>query len=235
MRLFGSGAIRAFAFLILSTSLASVASAQTTQKKQNWTTTVAVRADGTHVLGNPNAKVKLDEFVSYTCPHCATFDKQADAPLRLAYVQPGKVSVRVVHLIRDPIDLTAAMLTNCGDSAGFFKRHQAFMHSQDKWLKKAKDASDAQRTRWTSGDLAARLRAIASDVGFYELMAPRGFTRATVDRCLADKDMGQRIAAQSAEAIKFGVTGTPSFAIDGALLDSVHDWPSLNTAIKSRI
>lgn len=235
MRFFGSGALRAFAILCLTASLAGTAAAQTRPQKQNWTATVSTRADGTHVLGNPNAKVKLDEYVSYTCPHCADFEKTADAPMRLAYVQPGKLSVRIVHLVRDPIDLTVAMLTNCGDPAGFFRRHQTFLHAQDKWLKKAEGASEAQRSRWTSGDMTTRLRAIASDFGFYDLMAPRGFTRAAVDRCLADKDMGKRIAAQSAEARKLGVPGTPSFAIDGALLDSVHDWPSLDTAIKSRL
>lgn len=235
MRFFGSGAFRAASFLVLSASLASVAHAQTAPKKQNWTATVNVRADGTHVLGNPNAKVKLDEFVSYTCPHCATFEKDADAPLRLSYVQPGKLSVRVVHLVRDPIDMTVAMLTNCGDPAGFFRRHQVFMHAQDKWLPKTRGASDAQRSRWTSGEVSARFRAIASDFGFYELMAPRGFSRTAVDRCLADKELGQRIAAQSAEARKLGVPGTPSFAIDGTLLESVHDWTSLDAEIKSRL
>lgn len=232
MRLPRLTALRAFAFVLLSASLAGTAPAET--PKKNWLTTVTVKGDGTHVLGNPDAKVKLDEFVSYTCPHCAAFEKKADAPLRLAYVQPGKLSVRVVHLVRDPIDLTVAMLTNCGEPAGFFKRHQTFLHTQDKWLPKMGTASEAQRSRWTSGDMAARFRAIASDFGFYELMAPRGFSRAAIDRCLADKNLGQRIAAQSAQARELDVPGTPSFAIGGALLDSVHDWPALETAIKAR-
>src|SRR5690606_26378810 len=127
-----------------------------------WLATVAVGADGTHVLGNPDATVKLDEFISYTCPHCANFEKQAEAPIRLAYVMPGKLSVRIVHLIRDPVDLTVAMLTNCGDPAGFFLRHQIFLQSQDKWLARMDGMTDAQRQRWTSGDLPARMRAIAS-------------------------------------------------------------------------
>lgn len=227
-------ALRACAFVLLSASVASVAQAQTAAKK-NWTATVTVQPDGTHVLGNPQAKVKLDEFVSYTCPHCATFEKKADAPLRIAYVQPGKLSVRVVHLVRDPIDMTVAMLTNCGSPAGFFKRHQTFMHTQDIWLRKAEGASEGQRSRWTSGDMAARLRAIASDFGFYALMEPRGFSRAAVDRCLADTAMSKRIAGQSAEARKLDVPGTPSFAIGGVLLESVHDWPTLESAIKEQL
>ncbi len=235
MRFSGLAALRAAAFVALSASLASITPAAAAEKKANWTATVTVQPDGTHVLGNPKAKVKLDEFVSYTCSHCANFEKQADATLRLAYVQPGKLSVRVVHLVRDPVDMTVAMLTNCGDPAGFFKRHSIFLHAQDKWLPQMRNATEAQRTRWTSGDTAARFRAIAGDLGFYALMAPRGYTRTAVDRCLADDAMSQRIAAQSAAARELGVPGTPSFAIGGALLDSVHDWPALEGAIKERL
>ena len=33
--------------------------------------------EGGFVMGNPNAKVKLIEFGSLTCPHCAEFEEQA--------------------------------------------------------------------------------------------------------------------------------------------------------------
>ena len=80
----------------------------------NWTTTVAVTPSGGHVLGNPAAAHKLTEYISYTCPHCAQFDREASDPLRIYYVMSGKLSVEVRHFVRDPIDLTVAMLTNCG-------------------------------------------------------------------------------------------------------------------------
>lgn len=203
--------------------------------RPNWAATVATRDDGSHVLGNPAAKVKLTEYVSYTCPHCAHFQQEADAPLRLAYVAPGTVSVQVNHVIRDPVDLTAAMLANCGDPAGFFVRHHIFLQSQQKWLGKLGTASDAQRLRWTSGPMAARMRAIAADFGFYALMAPRGLGRAAADRCLADNAMAQRLVAQTSTAVSHGVTGTPSFAIGGQLLDDAHDWSALQAEIKRRL
>ena len=234
MRLRRLTALRAIAVLLLSASLAGISPAGAAEKK-NWTATVAVKPDGTHVLGNPDAKVHLDEFVSYTCPHCASFEQEAEAPMRLAYVMPGKVSVRVVHLIRDPVDLTVAMLTNCGNPAGFFVRHQIFLASQDTWLARMESMTDAQKLRWRSGEMPARMRAIASDFKFYDIMARRGIDRSAADQCLADKDMAQRIVAQTGEADKLKVPGTPSFAMNGELLDSVHDWDSLNTAIKSHL
>ena len=201
----------------------------------NWTATVAVMDDATHVLGNPEAKVQISEYVSYTCPHCANFQKQADAPLRLAYVMPGKVSLRVVHFVRDSVDLNIGLLVQCGDPKGYFARHNMFLHEQAKWLTKAGKLSKAQRDRWGSGDFATGMRAIASDLGFYDLMAHRGFNRTEVDRCLADSALARRLIAQYEQAKQLGVPGTPSFAIGGELVDSAYDWPTLDAAIKSRL
>lgn len=201
----------------------------------NWTATVAVMDDATHVLGNPEAKVQISEYVSYTCPHCANFQKQADAPLRLAYVMPGKVSLRVVHFVRDSVDLNIGLLVQCGDPKGYFARHNMFLQEQNKWLTKAGKLTKSQRDRWGSGDFATGMRAIASDLGFYDLMAHRGFDRPEVDRCLADSALARRLLAQYEQAKQLGVPGTPSFAIGGQLVDSAYDWPTLDAAIKARL
>lgn len=201
----------------------------------NWNTVVAVTPAGSHVLGNPAAKLKLTTFVSYTCPHCAHFEVEADAPLRLAYVRPGKVSVEVRHMLRDPIDLTVAMLTNCGTKDRFFLNHGMFMRSQANWIKPMMTANQAQRTRWTTGDLASRNRAIASDLHFYEIMATRGYDRVTVDRCLADKAMADRLARQAQAASDLGVMATPSFAINGTLLAGTNEWSVLQPQIDAAL
>lgn len=227
----------ASAISLLLAGVAALASSApaTAAARPNWTATVAVAEDGTHTLGNPEAKVQLSEFVSYTCSHCASFQKQAEAPLRLAYVMPGTVSVRVVHLVRDPVDLSVALLTNCGDSAGFFERHHAFLHAQSKWLPKVQKATQAQRDRWSGTDIPASMRAIAGDFGFYDLMAQRGYDRAAVNRCLGDLALARTIMEQRKEAGRLGVPGTPSFAVDGKLLDSAYDWPTLDAAIKAML
>jgi protein-disulfide isomerase len=200
----------------------------------NWLATVAVTASGSHTLGNPAAPVKLVEYLSYTCPHCAHFQQDSEAPMKLAFIQPGKVQVEVRHFVRDPIDMTVAMLTNCGDPSRFFANHNLFLQSQERWLKLADTASPAQKARWTSGDHAARMRAIAGDFGFYAMMEARGYRRTDVDRCLADEGMARRIAEQTAKAGDDGVTGTPSFLINGVRLAGTHDWRTLSTQLQAR-
>jgi protein-disulfide isomerase len=195
---------------------------------------VLVSPSGSHLLGNPAAKVKLVEYLSYTCPHCAHFQKQSEVAMRLAYIQPGKVQVEVRHLIRDPIDMTVAMLTNCGGPARFFGNNSMFLLNQDKWIGRAADASPAQRARWTTGANITRMRAIANDYGFYDMMEQRGYDRPAVDRCLADINTANRIAAQTVEADRLGITGTPGFMIDGVLLTGTYDWQSLNAQLEAR-
>lgn len=201
----------------------------------DWTTTVAIGEGGSHVLGNPAARVKLTEFISYTCPHCAHFHKEAEAPLKLAYVQPGKVSVEIRHLVRDPVDLAAALLANCGDPGKFFGNHNMFLRSQDRWVGTMGSASAGQRQRWTSGPLSARMRAIAADFGFYRIMEQRGYQRPALDRCLADEATARRLTTQTQNAVNAGVEGTPSFMLNGTLLTGTYDWEGLDPQLKARL
>jgi protein-disulfide isomerase len=201
----------------------------------NWNATIAVTPSGSHILGNPEAPVKLTEYVSYTCPHCAHFEQQAADALGVIYVGPGKLQIEVRHLLRDPIDATIAQLTNCGPKEKFYLNHDAFLRTQENWIKPLENPSSAQRARWTTGPMAARRRAIASDFKFYDIMERRGYRQTDVDRCLADDALAQRLAAQTKDAIAAGVTGTPSFAINDELLADTHSWEVLAPQLSARI
>lgn len=202
--------------------------------RADWTQTFATGAGGSHVVGNPQAEVKLTEFVSYTCSHCAHFQQQADDELKLGFVQQGKVSVEVRHLVRDPVDLSVAMLANCGTPRQFFGNHNMFLRSQERWMPTMAKASKGQQSRWTSGALGTRMKAIANDFGFYRMMEQRGYTRAALDRCLSDETKAKLLAAQTKAAADAGVEGTPSFMLNGTLLAGTHDWASLKTQINAR-
>jgi protein-disulfide isomerase len=197
------------------------------QTNRNWNTVVA-EANGAHRIGNPAAKVKLVEYVSYTCPHCAEFTREADARIQLAYIMPGNVSLEVRHLIRDPVDLTVVMLANCGPASKFAQNHAMFMLQQAKWIAPLGNATAAQSARWRSGDGPTRRRAIASDFGFYKLMEGRGYNRPEIDRCLSDEAAAMRFAEQSQKDWdRPGIDSTPSFTINGVVMPGTHTWGAL--------
>ncbi|MBW8785807.1 MAG: thioredoxin domain-containing protein [Novosphingobium sp.] len=203
--------------------------------KRNWNAVVEVTPIGSHVIGNPRAKVKLIEYISYTCPHCAHFEAVAGDAMRIGWVGPGALSIEVRHLLRDPVDLTVAMLTNCGPPAKFPLNHQIFLRRQESWIALLGTATEAQQQRWSTGDNLSRMRAIASDFHFYELMEQRGYDRHEVERCLADEAMAKRLIAQTRQAASEGVDATPSFALDGVVLAGTHAWEQLEPQIKARL
>ncbi len=203
--------------------------------KGNWGAAIAA-SDGGHLLGNPEAPLKLVEYMSYTCSHCAEFAQQGEGAIKLVYVPTGKVSFEIRHLLRDPVDLTATLLTHCGETRKFAANHAAIILRQDEWFAKARAATQAQRARWQFGTNASRRQAIASDLGFDDIMEKRGYRRADINRCLADETKAESLAETSMRDIEtHGLQGTPSFLINGKLLDGVHAWAPLQKALDSRL
>jgi protein-disulfide isomerase len=214
--------------LVTATVMMSPASAQQT----DWSKRVTLSTMGGHVLGNPLAKNRLVEYVSYTCSHCAAFEVASKNPLKSGYIAKGHVNAEVRNYVRDAVDFTAALLARCGGRTKFFGNHNTLMASQDIWLKTVVSTSPEVQKTWYEGEINARLKKIAADVGFYGIIAKRGITKAQANVCLADKDAQDKILAMTkygTETVK--ITGTPSFTINDKLLDAVHSWPTLQPAL----
>ncbi len=200
---------------------------------QVWISTVE-RTDRGHRIGKPEAEAQLIEFISYTCGHCASFAREGDPTLELAAIGPGHVNVEVRPVIRNGLDLVVTMLAQCGDPEGFKDRHRLFMYSQDDWLAKAINAPKTQQAIWARGDATARMNA-AQALDLDDMLAQRGLTTPQINACLTDDAAAKALLANGrADATDFGITGTPSFALDGELLANVHDWPGLSEALQVR-
>ncbi|WP_233497910.1 MULTISPECIES: thioredoxin domain-containing protein [unclassified Novosphingobium] len=200
------------------------------------TTIVTRTATESHILGNPAAPVKLVEYISYTCPHCAEFHHESLAQLQIGFIGNGKGSVEIRSFVRDPVDMTVALLTHCGPPSKFVTLHNAFLGRQADWIGPMVSANAAQRQRWTAGDFASRTRAIASDFHFYEIMATHGFDRPATDRCLANKALADKLAKGTQDAVdKDFVTGTPSFVLNGVPLSGTYTWEALKPQIEARL
>ncbi len=178
---------------------------------------------GNHVIGNPAAKVRLVEFMSYTCPHCADYAHDSKTALLGGLVRQGKVAVEIRPFFRNIIDVSASLLALCGPDSKFPGNHHAIMAAQSNWLKNPPE--DAQE-RWNKPEFGTRMKVVAQDMGLYALMTERGYTPAQLDQCLANLPLAEKLAAQTNEAQQAGVNGTPSFMINGKLQE-VHGWSAL--------
>ena len=212
--------------LIAAPAAAKQGDAPAKPRAGNWGSHIT-ETDGGHLLGNPEAEGRLVEFMSYTCSHCADFARSGEGAIKLLYVPSGKISFEVRHLIRDPVDLTAALAAQCGPADKFFGNHAALIGKHPDWMAKARSMTQAQMARWNFGTFSARAQAIASDLDFYEIMQSRGYSRVELDKCLTDETKARAIAAKSQQDIEtFGLRGTPTFFMSGKEVDA-HDWKGL--------
>ncbi len=196
-----------------------------------WSSTVTASSIGAYTVGNPAAKIRLVEYFSYTCHVCGDFAKAAGTPLKTLYVDKGLVLFEYRNLVRDPVDMTAALLARCGGPKAFAGNHAAIFAGQAALLDKVTKASDAQKTSWFEGTTAQRARKIAADTGLTALMSARGYTPAQQNACL-DNEVAQ---AELTGMTNIGrnadrVGGTPAFFLNGRRLE-VTAWP----AVKSQL
>ncbi len=192
------------------------------------------RTERGHIIGNPQAEASLIEFISYTCGHCASFEREGGGALDLAVLAPGHMTVEIRSVIRNPVDLTISMLVACGPADRFKDRHRMFLARQTDWMQKAMDAPQSQRASWASGNRTARI-SMAAALDLDDMLAERGTSRADITRCLSDDALARTLVQNGqSNADEFAYTGTPSFALDGELLDGVHSWSSLYPVLEER-
>lgn len=200
----------------------------------SWHATVKETEHG-HLIGNPNAEAQLIEFVSYTCGHCATFAREGDPVMDLTLLMPGDMNIEVRPVIRNAIDLTISLLVACGDETNFKALHTDFMLSQSKWMAKIQSAPQSQQAIWLRADKNSRLNA-ASALDFDDKLTAKGMSIADVRACVTDDVAAQKLIDNSnASSEAFGVRGTPSFALDGKLLDGVHQWATLEPVLVAKL
>lgn len=203
-----------------------------------WDRTVTMTTDGFPVMGNPDAQVKVVEFISYTCSHCADFSKESKVPLSAGLVRQGKVSVELRPFIRISIDEVPSLLALCGTKDQYFANSSALLAMQRSWFKPPADPGYEVRWHALESKPAEQRLAVAKDMGLYKLMIARGFTSAALNACLSDSAKLAWLQKQTDYAgASIGVTGTPSFMIDG-VLQNVYDWaelaPRINAAVATK-
>lgn len=197
----------------------------------DWTTVATKAASGAFVIGNPKAKVKLVEYLSYTCPHCAAFSVESSATLKGRFVKSGSTSIEVRNAVRDRVDLAAAQLARCAGPAGFSGATEAIFAQQQDWLPRAFDYDQINAARLAGYPIGAQLKKIATGAGLDALMRGRGMSDAAFAACFAD-EAGIAAIATLSDASWKAVHGTPSFVLNGKPYE-YKSWPDLETALRA--
>jgi len=147
-------------------------------------------------LGNPDAKVTVIEYASFTCPHCKNFHASVMQDLKRDYIEPGKINFIYREVYFDRYGLWAGMVARCGGPLRYFGISDLLYEQQSDWLAGGDPAT-----------IAGKLRTIGLDAGL---------TADELDACLTDATKAQAMVAvyqQNAKAD--GIDSTPTFMING--------------------
>jgi protein-disulfide isomerase len=199
-----------------------------------WAQQVVATPEGGFRMGNPDAPIKLIEFGSYTCPHCAEFLEAAHEPLERDHVNSGKVSFEYRNFIRDPLDMTVALLARCGGPESFFPLNAQFFQNQMKMIEQVQAAGDGAYQAAMSAPPEQRFVRLAQMAGLIDFAKQRGIPEEKARQCLADPKAAETLAADVEKATQqYDIQGTPTLIMNGSKLDNVATWPLLLERLKA--
>lgn len=153
------------------------------------------------VLGSAKARVTLIEYAAFTCPHCAAFNAEVFPLLKKNYIDTGKVFYVFRLFPRSPDDGLAEKLARCAPREKYFDMVDVIFRSQEKW-----------DFEYGVKDSRAQLVRLGTEMG---LKPDR------INACMDSAADNGRINASAHEAVtRYGLTGTPTFVINGQALES---------------
>jgi len=147
-------------------------------------------------LGNPDAPVKIVEYASFTCPHCANFHETVWPSLKTDYIDTGKVHFTLREVYFDRYGLWAALVARCGGEMKYFGIHDMLFAKQAEWV-----AAESPQ------QVVDNLKTIGRAAGLED---------AAMDACLNDTANAEALIKQFQTNFEAdGVEGTPTLFING--------------------
>lgn len=188
----------------------------------DWTQIVTQTPAGGMQMGNPEAPVKVIEFASMTCPHCADFAREGEPKLVEEFVKSGRVSYEYRNYVTNPIDVTMSLITRCaGATPAFFKLTSQMFADQKAILDRFQAAPPAELQTLQSLPAGQQSQRVAQLAGLQEWAAQRGLPSAKTSQCLTNQAELDRLVQMASDATSQfpEFRGTPSFVVNGQLTE----------------
>lgn len=218
--------------LILLAAVMSATLLSAAGPTRDWRRVATRTPSGAYVIGNPAARAKLVEYSSYTCPHCGAFAVESGPVLMDRMIRDGSTSLEIHPVVRDRLDLAAAILARCGGAQRFAAMHLAIYAAQNQWLDRGIAFEQGNAQRLSTYALLGQLRTEADGAGLTDVARAHGLAPAAIDRCFADRSGVDALVALSA-ATPANVPGTPAFFLRGQLLPA-YDWAKLEPLLRAQ-
>ena len=146
-------------------------------------------------MGDANAPVKMYEYASMTCPHCARFQKDVFPHIKEKYIDTGKVQYTLREFPLDPRAAAGFLLARCAGEQKYYAMIDVLFAQQENW---------------------AFVEASQVVPGLLQIAKQAGFTQEQFEKCLQDKTLYDGVMAVKQRGSEvFKIDGTPTFFING--------------------
>lgn len=160
-------------------------------------------AEGDMTMGDPKAPVKMVEYASMSCSHCAQFNNQVFPAFKAKYIDTGKVHYTLKEFLTPPEQVATAgfLLARCAGKDKYFSVVDAIFQNQ----------AEMFQTGDATGVRTVLLRIAQS----------AGLTEEQFNACLTDEEEIKALDARVTRAVREDkITGTPTFVINGKQIAS---------------
>jgi protein-disulfide isomerase len=154
----------------------------------------AFTANGSPILGDPDAPITLIEFGDYQCHFCNVHFQNTEHNLLENYIKTGKVKMIFKDFtIIGPDSINAAHGAHCADDQGMFWQYHDILYNN--WT--------GENNGWASSDNLLRFaQEVELDINQWS-------------DCMIEERHSKIIVDSSKDARDLGITGTPAFFVIG--------------------
>jgi protein-disulfide isomerase len=170
-------------------------------------------------LGMADAPVTLIEYASTTCGHCARFHEEEWEQLKTNYIDTGKIRFVFREYPTDPAAVAVAgfQLARCNGA------------TSEQYMTRVGELFRQQRAIFETGSMEG-IRGKLIEIG-----GAAGLSETQVMACINDQAGAERVRETVAGAEQFGITGTPTFILNGRKVEEAPTYENLARLIDAEL
>jgi protein-disulfide isomerase len=168
-----------------------------------------------HDLGIAGARVFIVEFADFGCGYCAKFERETYPKIDSVYISKGVVRWKMVPFVTGMFKNSreVAEAAECSaDQGAFWKMHDLLYEQQKEWKK--------------SSDIQSLIQKYATQLKL---------DRNKLALCQKNPETRRRIARNDAIAQQLGITGTPTFFVNGRRVPGAIPFPLFQQVISEAL
>ena len=164
--------------------------------------------------GNVDEKIKLIDFESLTCSHCADFHKDIYPKLKEDFIDKGYANIEFRNFPLDIAAFNASKIAHCKNDGNSEILHYLFKN-QKQWLKGS-----------TVEELNVNIKSFVEKSNF----------NLNFDQCINNKKVEDHILEDRIEGVKkFKIEATPTLIINGEKFENPSNYKKLKKYIEKLI